>query len=76
MTVFIRQPKFGETRGSYVISPFTGELWTAIFITVIALMLALKVAWNIRLKFGLQMSEDLASSVFFIFGIFCQQGEY
>jgi hypothetical protein len=74
--VFIRQPKLGETEGSYVVSPFTFGLWTAIIITAVAIVTALKFAWNIRLKYGLQTSEGLVTSVFFIFGIFCQQGEY
>ncbi|KDR23150.1 hypothetical protein L798_15232 [Zootermopsis nevadensis] len=75
MKVFIRQPKLEETSGSFVVSPFTGGLWTAIIITAIALTMALKVAWNVRAKSGLQKSEDWASSVFLIFSIFCQQGD-
>jgi hypothetical protein len=74
--VFIRQPKLEEIRGNYIISPFTIGLWGTIIITIISLMIAFVIDCRIRLNYDLKKSEDFASSVFFIFSIFCQQGEY
>jgi hypothetical protein len=76
MIVFIRQPKLEEIRGIYIISPFTVGLWWIIIVTIMSLMIAFVIDWRIRLNYGLKKSEDLARSVFFIFSIFFQQGEY
>ena len=74
--VYIRQPEPEETSGNYIVSPFTDGLWWTIFITIIVIIFVFIVDWIIRLKYGLQKSEDLSSSLFYIFSIFCQQGEY
>jgi hypothetical protein len=74
--IHIRQPGLEETSGNFVMSPFTSGLWWTIFLTVITIIFVFAFDWIIRLKNGLQKSEDLPSSLFFIFSIFCQQGEY
>lgn len=74
--VFIRRPKLEKIRGNYIISPFTVGLWWTVIITIISLMITFVIDWRIRHNYGLRKSEDLARSIFFIFSIFCQQGEY
>jgi len=77
--VYIQQPDTTYNTVRQILSPFTSGLWGTILLTLSVLTLIQSAVFNIGVHYDFQQGRDnyrLLNSCLYMFGVFCQQGEF